>query len=56
MEKTKKESGDIGNPVFNTHPLNTSLKTTSMSTSMHGMLNSPTTPTDNIFVKSTGDY
>ena len=53
---TNKDSGDIGNPIYNSPQLKTSLKTASMSTSMHDMLNSPTTPTDNIFVKSTGGY
>ena len=55
MDKLKKESRDIGFEAF-APTLNTSLKTSAMSTSMHGMLNSPTTPTDNIFVKSTGEY
>ena len=50
MNKTNKDSGDIGNPIYNSPTLNTSLKTA------HDMLNSPTTSTDNIFVKSTGDY
>ena len=40
------EQGDIGNVVFNASLLNTSLKTAGMSSSMHNMLNSPTSPSD----------
>ena len=47
---TNKDSGDIGNTIYNSPTLNTSLKTA------HGILNIPTTSTDNIFVESTGDY
>ena len=45
--KTKaKEQGDIDNVIFDGRRLDTSVKTSGMSTSMHALINSPKSPLD----------